>query len=75
MVQAELDRMQRVHGGQHTGVLQHSRQAQQGQHQEPGQHHRPEGLANAARAKALHGKQAGNHDEGEGQDGVVVLGA
>ena len=72
--QAEVQRVQRVDGGQHMRVVDDVGQAQRGEHHEPQQHDRPEGLADAAGAEALHGEQASDDDQRQRQDGVVQLG-
>jgi hypothetical protein len=68
LLQEEADGVQRVQGHQHGRVLDDVGQAQGDQGEEPDQGDRPEELADAAGAEALHREQRGEHQQRDGDD-------
>ena len=64
----QAQRVARVEGGEHGGVLHDLGEAEQPEGREPDQHHGPEEPAHAGRAAALQEKQAEQHDGGDRDD-------
>ena len=62
-VDQEIEGIKRTDGGKHAGCLHDTVDAEQGDHHEPGQHHRPEDIADEARAFFLDDEEPDQDDD------------